>query len=468
MWLALDQGSTSSGAALVDDRGRIRRLARVAVATRHPAPGHVEIDAEAALRTLEEAARRIGAPRTVDGVGLASQRSTVVLWDRRTGRPVAPALSWQDVRGARVLAAMRIDASAIRRTTGLVPSPHYSAVKMKWLLDRVAGARQRARSGRYAIGTLNAFLVFRLTRGRVFATDPTHAQRTLLFDVRRGDWDDDLLRRFGVPRAALPEVRPSFGEFGSCDFGPIRACAGDQQAAFVGLAPARREAIVNYGTGAFFVIAAGSSPASSRGLLSSVLPTPRRSFAVEGTVNAAGAALDWMGRALRLFGSPGEMKRLLRDRATDVRCLPAPEGLGAPFFDPSARTRFVGIDARTTPGDLVFATLEGIAALVSVIADRARGSGARATAAVAAGGLSKLDDLLQLQADFLGVPVRRARVREATLLGAAALARGVAFPRDVDAETVFKPTGGTRDADRRLGAWMEAVGLRLSGGRGAR
>ena len=462
MWLALDQGSTSSGAALVDGGGRIRRLARVAVATRHPAPGHVELDAEAALRSLETAARRIDARRPLDGVGLASQRSTVVLWDRRTGRPVAPALSWQDVRGADDLASMRLDAAAVRRTTGLVPSPHYSAVKMKWLLDHVAGARRRASSGRYALGTLNAFLVFRLTRGRVFATDPTHAQRTLLFDVRRGNWDDDLVRRFGVPRAALPEVRPSIGDFGSCEFGPIRACVGDQQAAFVGLAPARREAIVNYGTGAFFMIAAGPSPVAPRGLLFSVLAGSPRSFAVEGTVNAAGAALDGLGRSLRLFGSPTEMKRLLRDRATDVRCLPAPEGLGAPFFDPCARTRFVGIDARTRPGDLVYATLQGIAALVAVIADRARVSGARVTSAVAAGGLSKLDDLLRLQADFLGVPVRRARVREATLLGAAALARGVAFPRKTDGETVFKPARGRRAAERQLREWANSVGIRLS------
>jgi glycerol kinase len=464
VWLALDQGSTSSGAALVDDLGRIRALARAPLATRHPAPGCVEFDAEAALRSLERAARSARGRHAAAGVGLTAQRSTVVLWERRTGRPAAPALSWQDLRAAEDLAAMRLDAERVRRTTGLFPSAHYSASKMRWLLDRVPGARRGVASGRLLIGTLSAFLVFRLTRGAVFAIDPTHAQRTLLFDPSRGDWDDELLERFGVPRAALPEIRPSASDFGLSPFGPIRACAGDQQAAFLGLAPAAREAVVNYGTGAFFVIAAAGGRRAPRGLLASVLPSSDGppSFAIEGTVNAAGAALAWLGASLGLFDSPAAMRRALRRRAGGVRALPAPEGLGAPFFDPGARSRFVGLCARSTPGDLVFATLEGIAALVAVVAKRAAESGAPAASAVASGGLSGLDALLQLQADLLGVPVRRALLREATLLGAAALARGATFPRARARERTFTPAGGRRDAERRLSDWAEAVGLRLS------
>jgi len=441
MILALDQGTTGTTALLLDAEGRLRGRGYAELPQHFPCPGWVEHDPDEIWASVTAAAAAAlaaaGVPATaVRAVGLTNQRETVVLWERATGRPLHRALVWQDRRTADVCLARAAWNDELRRRTGLVLDPYFSATKIAWLLDHLPAARRRAEAGELAVGTVDSWLLWRLTGGRVHATDPTNASRTLLYDLRTGTWAPDLLDRFGVPAALLPTIRPSAGDFGATDperflgvAAPIGGVAGDQQAALVGQGCCRPGLAKNtYGTGAFLLLHTGARPVVSRhGLLTTVACGPRgeRAFALEGSIFIAGAAIQWLRDGLGLLRQAAESEALARSLEDNdgVYFVPAFVGLGAPHWEPRARGTLVGLTRGTTRAHLARAALEAMAyATADVVGAMAADAGAPLERLRVDGGAAANDWLLQFQADVLAVPVERPALVESTALGAAALA----------------------------------------------
>ncbi len=441
--LALDQGTTSSRAIAFGRDGRPVAAAQQPFEQRFPAPGHVTHDPEAIWSSQLEVAQRVvnevGGAEAIAAIGITNQRETTIVWDRATGLPIADAIVWQS----------RITAPACERLraagheplfcarTGLPLDAYFSGPKIAYILDAVPGARARAEAGELAFGTVDSFLLWRLTGGAVHATDVSNASRTLLFDIHRLAWDDELLDLVGVPRAVLPAVRPTSGVFGETRadrFGlsiPISALAGDQQAATFGQACFRPGQAKNtYGTGAFLLLNTGGEPrASGHGLLSTVgwqlAPGGPATYALEGSVFSAGSAVQWLRDGIRAITAAPDIEALAAsvDDTGGVYLVPAFTGLGAPYWDPNARGTIVGITRGTGLAELARATLESIAfQVMDVLEAMAADSGERLRALRVDGGAGANDLLLQLQADLLGVPVERPVVAETTALGAAYLA----------------------------------------------
>jgi glycerol kinase len=440
--LALDTGTTSGRALVIDVAGLVLASAQQEAGLTTPQPGWVEQDAEALWRAqlgtaraaLERAGKRA---RDVAGIGIANQRETTVIWDRATSRPVAPAIVWQDRRTAAACEQLRgAGAEAlVRRKTGLLLDPYFSATKIRWLLDNVPGLRERAEAGELAFGTVDSWMAWRLSGGRHHVTDATNASRTLLYDIREGRWDDELLELFGVPHTLLPEVVDSSGVAGETDpdlFGatiPIAGMAGDQQAALFGQACTRRGTMkITYGTGCFLLLHTGPDPVvAPPGLITTVALQRggERTYALEGSVFIGGAAVQWLRDGLGIVGSGAEATSLAERVPTSdgVVFVPALAGLGAPYWDPYARGGIFGLTRGTTAAHVARATLEGIAFQVAdLYAAEAEGAGVSPAEVRADGGAAASDLLLQFQADLLGVPVTRAGQPEATAFGAAWLA----------------------------------------------
>ena len=490
--LALDQGTTSSRAIAFDRDGRPVASAQQAFEQRYPEPGHVTHDPEAIwasqLAVAREVIARIGGPERIAAIGITNQRETTVVWDRATGRAVADAIVWQSRITAPRCEALRAAGlePLFRERTGLPLDAYFSGPKIAEVLDGGpdprpdSDLRRRAERGELAFGTVDTFLLWRLTGGRVHATDPSNASRTLLFDIRRLAWDDELLGHVGVPRAVLPEVRPSSGVFGETDASllgrpiPIAALAGDQQAATFGQAAfAPGQAKTTYGTGAFMLLNTGASAVpSEHGLLSTVLwqlgPGKPAAYALEGSVFVAGAAVQWLRDGLRAIGSAPEVEALAASVADTggVYLVPAFTGLGAPYWDPYARGTIVGLTRGTGLAELARATLESIAFQVRDVLDAMAADGApRLTALRVDGGAAADDLLLQLQADILDVPVERPAVLETTALGAACLAGlAIGFWPNLDAiaghwalERRFEPTMPAERREGLLRGWRRAV-----------
>ena len=471
--LALDQGSSSSRALAVDQRGRVLARAQHKVRSFHPKPGWSEHDALELARTteraLEEVLAALGPGREPVCAGIACQRSTLVFWDADTGKPAARAPSWQDGRAAEVAAALQAHRGRAHESTGLYLTPYYSAPKLRWFLDHDARVKALLEKGRLRVGPVATYLVWRLTGGRVFAADPTTAQRTMLLSLRTLDWDPFLLELFGVPRAILPEVRPSAGDWGFFEREGRRvrlsAVIGDQQAAALGMG-AREEgdAVANYGTGAFFLLNTGERQPRIPGLLTSVgwsaAGRPAR-FLQEGTVHAAGASLDWLRGPLGLLGKEDDVDRVCRASKERVLALSAIGGLGAPRWDYTTKTAFFGLSSRTTRADLTRAVVEGVAFLVADIAAAMRAGGLAPKSARVSGGLSRVSHLMQFQADLLGVPLSRCAEAEATALGAARLAaEGAGLSWSAPAPRVdktFSPRMERAQAQRLLCDWGRFV-----------
>jgi glycerol kinase len=469
--LALDQGTTSSRALVFDESGECLAMAQREHRQIFPHPGWVEHDpveiwdhqlavARAALAEAGVAAAELAA------LGITNQRETVVLWERASGRPLANAIVWQDRRTApdcERLRAAGLEPSIAART-GLRLDPYFSATKLAWLLDHLPGARRAAAAGELAFGTVDSWLIWRLTGGRVHATDATNASRTLLFDLATGDWSPELLAAFDVPAAVLPAVRGSsevYGETEPALLGaavPIAGVAGDQQAALFGQACLRPGMVKNtYGTGAFLLLHTGAHPIHSRhGLLAS--PAWRlggaTDYALEGSVFTAGAVVSWLRDGLGLIPRAADVEALAASvpDSGGVVLVPAFAGLGAPHWDPHARGALLGITGGTTAAHLARAALESIALQVADLLDAmAADSGLAPTVLRVDGGAAANDLLLQLQADLAGVPVARPAMREATALGAANLAAlAVGSVPDLDhlaarwrAERLFEPAGDT-------------------------
>jgi glycerol kinase len=477
--LAIDEGTTGVTVLVLDGSRRVVGRAYREIACRYPKPGWVEQDAEdvwkATLASMGAALKDAKVQhRQVAAVGIANQRETTVLWDRRTGRPVAPAIVWQDRRTAARCRELKPQwEDEVRRRTGLVIDPYFSATKLEWLL-RDRRLKDRAAAGRLAFGTIDSWLAFNLTGRHV--TDPTNASRTLLWDIRSGTWDAELLGLFGVPEGVLPEVVPSSHAFGStgdlwATDVPVASLVGDQQAALFGNhCFTAGEAKNTYGTGCFALQHTGGKPvASKHGLLTTraAQVDKRAQFALEGSVFVAGAAIQWLRDALRLVKKASDVDALavkVKDSG-GVFLVPAFTGLGAPHWDPEARGALVGLTRGTDRRHLARAVLESIAfQATDVILAMEKDSGTPVPRLRVDGGAAKSKPLLQMQADLLQRPVVRPANIETTAMGAGLLA-GLAVDawtmKDLkggsERETEFTPKMRKADAARRMEQWHAAV-----------
>jgi len=485
--LALDQGTTSSRAILFDRRGTPVASAQREFRQHFPQPGWVEHDADeiwATQRaTIAEVLARARLPvEAIHAIGITNQRETTLLWDRASGRPVAPAIVWQDRRTAPLCARLKAEGHEpfVRERTGLVLDPYFSATKIAWLLEHVPGARARAERGELAFGTIDSWLVWQLTGGALHVTDPSNASRTLLYDLRRSGWSDELLALFGVPRALLPEVVPSSGPIGEALLEgrpvPLAGIAGDQQAALFGQACFTPGMAKNtYGTGCFMLMNTGDRPqASAAGLLTTAAWSRataaglERRFALEGSVFVAGAVVQWLRDGLGLIERADQVEALA-DSVPDaggVHLVPAFTGLGAPWWDPDARGALLGLTRGATRAHVARAALEAIAfQSADLLVAMQRDAAEPLTELRVDGGASANGLLMQFQADLLGVPVIRPKVLETTALGAASLA-GVAtgfwdspddLARHWQLDRRFEPRMSRDEAAARLAGWHDAV-----------
>jgi len=440
--LALDQGTTSSRAIVFDRRGRAHGTAQQEFAQHFPRPGWVEHDAQdlwetTRLTALGALAKANLTARSIAAIGLTNQRETTLLWDRRTGRPLHRAIVWQDRRTAETCEKLqRAGAEPLfRRKTGLLLDPYFSGTKLAWLLDHIPGARRRAERGELAFGTVDTWLLWRLTGGAVHATDASNASRTLLFNLRTGDWDDELLKLLRIPREVLPEVRDSSGAFGEVTSVPglrgvpITGIAGDQQAALFGQACFRPGMAKNtYGTGCFLLLHTGDKPVASKNKLLTTVAwrlNGRLEYALEGSVFIGGAVVQWLRDGLGLIARSVDVEKLAA-RVPDnggVYLVPAFAGLGAPHWDPAARGAIVGLTRGSNAGHLARAALESIAyQSADLLAAMRADCGHPLRQLRVDGGATVNNALMQFQADLLRVPVVRPRTTETTALGAAYLA----------------------------------------------
>jgi glycerol kinase len=492
--LALDQGTTSSRAILFDQAGSIISAAQKEFRQIFPRPGWVEHDPNEIWATQSnvagEAILKAGlTANDIAAIGITNQRETVVVWDRKTGRPIHNAIVWQDRRTAGACDRLKADGLApmIRRKTGLVADAYFSGTKLQWILKHVKGARELARAGELAFGTVDSWLVWNLTGGKRHVTDASNASRTMLFNLKTGAWDETLLNLFGVPRALLPEVRPSIEVYGETTiFGgpiPIAGIAGDQQSALFGQVCTRPGMVKNtYGTGCFMLMNTGKKPITSKNKLLTTVAwrmNNQTEYALEGSIFIAGAVVQWLRDGLGLITSSGEVESLAA-RVPDsagVYVVPAFAGLGAPHWDAYARGIIAGITRGTSSAHLARAALEGIAYQVSdVLRAMEADAGIKLKELRVDGGACMNNLLMQFQADLLGVPVVRPRVSETTALGAAyfaGLAVGYWKDRaDIAAQwqvdRAFAPTmksarrkallAGWNKALQRAKAWEEAGG----------
>ena len=481
--LALDQGTTSSRAIVFDHRGQACGAAQQEFRQIFPEPGWVEHDpteiwaTQSAVLHGALATAGIGAA-DLAAIGITNQRETTVLWERATGRPVANAIVWQDRRTAGTCDALRAagHAPTFAAKTGLVLDAYFSGTKLKWLLDHVPGARARAEAGELAFGTIDSWLVWNLTRGAVHATDPSNASRTLLFDIHRGDWDDELLALLDVPRAVLPQVVPSSGVLGYANLEgtdvPIAGIAGDQQAALFGQAcHAPGLAKNTYGTGCFLLMNTGPKAVASRNNLLTTVAWSRNGvteYALEGSVFIGGAVVQWLRDGLKIIRQASEVEALALTVPDNggVYFAPAFAGLGAPHWDAYARGTIVGLTRGATGGHIARAALESIAyQSADLLSAMEQDAGLALPELRVDGGATASNLLMQFQADLLGVPVVRPRVHETTALGAAYLA-GLAVGYWKDASDVkanwqvdrtFEPSMARAQAAEMRSRWEKAV-----------
>ncbi len=480
--LSLDQGTTSSRAIVYDSQCRPVAGAQMEFAQYFPKPGWVEHDAaeiwRSVLETAKTAIAKSGSP-SIAAIGITNQRETIVVWDRKTGEPLAPALVWQDRRTSEYLSAMREAGKEplIQQKTGLLLDPYFSASKLHWLLREIPNARARAGAGELAAGTIDSWLIFKLTDGKQHVTDISNASRTMLMNLHSGGWDAELLALFDIPRAILPRIVPSSGHFGETQlFGgtiPICGAAGDQQSALFGQLCATPGLVkCTYGTGCFMLAFTGPEPAASRNrLLTTVAwkiggaPTQ---YAVEGSVFVGGAAIQWLRDGLKIIRTAPEVNDLAAGvpDSGGVILVPAFTGLGAPYWDSTARGALLGITRGATAAHLARATLEGIAYQVAdLLTAMEKDFGGRITTLRVDGGAAASNLLMQIQADSIGVKVERPQNVETTALGAAMLAGlGAGLWKNTNelagiraVERVFLPSTTKKDRGAKLRQWRKAV-----------
>jgi glycerol kinase len=489
--LALDQGTTSSRAIVFDRDFAVRGVGQREFTQHFPKPGWVEHAPEDIWETtLASANAALGAAAVpaseIVAIGVTNQRETTLVWDRATGQPIHRAIVWQDRRTAEVCAALRAAGHEpiVTAKTGLVLDPYFSSTKIAWILNAVPGARDRAERGELAFGTVDTWLIWKLTNAHVHVTDASNASRTLLLNIATGAWDDELLALFRVPRAILPDVRDSAGDFGTTDpalFGaaiPIRGVAGDQQAATVGqacVAPGMMKS--TYGTGCFALLVTGNTPVASKNRLLTTIAWQiggKRTYALEGSIFIAGAAVQWLRDGLKIVATAAESTRLAptADEDQDVLLVPAFVGLGAPWWDAHARGAIYGLTRGTGPAEIAKAALEAVAYQTNDLlsAMKRDWTGASDTVLRVDGGMAASDWTMQRLADILDAPVDRPVVTETTALGAAYLAAiGSGLLPGLDAlgekwkrERRFNPAMASAERARKTALWADAVRRTLS------
>ncbi len=488
--LAIDQGTTSTRSIVFDDKLQPVASAQEEFTQHYPASGWVEHDPEeiwaSALSTVRAA--RDKAPGAIAAIGITNQRETVVMWDRETGRPIHNAIVWQDRRTAAMTAALRKDGHepTVQRKTGLILDPYFSGSKVSWILDNVDGAREKAEAGKLAFGTVDSWLIWKMTGGKRHVTDATNAARTLLYNIREGRWDDDILQLLGIPAAILPEVLDTGADFGTAEaehFGaaiPILGVAGDQQAATLGQAcftPGMLKS--TYGTGCFALLNTGDTLVESRNRLLGTIAyrfDGKVTYALEGSIFIAGAVVQWLRDGLKIIGSAAESQDLAAqaDPSQQLYLVPAFTGLGAPYWDPDCRGAIFGITRSTGPAEIAKAALESVGYqtrdLYEAMAHDWEGAG-QANVLRVDGGMTASDWSMQFLADILGAPVDRPKVLETTALGAAWVAgmqAGVypgfdAFAKSWAVERTFEPQMDEATREARYSGWKDAVSRTLSG-----
>ena len=488
--MALDSGTTSNRCILFDKEGKICSMAQKEFTQFFPQPGWVEHDAgeiwQTQLSVAREAMRKIGATYDeVAAIGITNQRETTVVWDRLTGQPIYHAIVWQCRRTADYTDALKAKGltESVKQKTGLIIDPYFSGTKVRWILENVEGARERAERGQLLFGTIDTWLMYKLTKGRVHVTDYSNASRTMLFNIHTLEWDREILSELNIPIAMLPEVKPSSCLYGESDpefFGgaiPIAGAAGDQQAALFGQTCFDEgEAKNTYGTGCFMLMNTGEKPVcSENGLLTTIAwgLDGKITYALEGSVYVAGAAIQWLRDELKLIdGSPDS--EYFATRVNDTAgcyVVPAFTGLGAPYWDPHARGAIVGLTRGVNKYHLIRATLESLAFQTNdVLCAMERDSGVRLSSLRVDGGASMNNFLMQFQADIMNAPVERPACVETTATGAAYLAGlAVGFWRDRDevkayrsVEREFLPAMSEEQREKELTGWSKAVKAVLS------
>jgi len=484
--LAIDQGTTSSRAILFSGDGRRLGQAQKELPQHFPQSGWVEHDAEDIWRDTVEVMRGALADagkraEDVAAIGITNQRETTVIWDRATGEAIHKAIVWQDRRTAEFCQKLRADGAeeVFRQRTGLLLDPYFSGTKIAWLLECVPGARERAERGELAFGTIDCFLLWRLTGGKVHATDATNAARTLIFDIRKQAWDPELLALLRIPESLLPEVKDSDADFGTSEADilgravPIGGIAGDQQAATIGQAcfePGMMKS--TYGTGCFALFNTGSELVHSQHRLLSTIAYRlggKTTYALEGSIFVAGAAVQWLRDGLGIIKSAGETAALAAkaDPGQRIYLVPAFTGLGAPYRDAEARGAVFGLTRATGPAEIARAALEAVCYQTRDLLEAMRADGATGLEALRVdGGMVANDWMLQMLADILGVAVERPVVAETTALGAAYLAglnQGLFADLDAVAaqwqsDARFEPRMAASERDARYAGWQDAVG----------
>jgi glycerol kinase len=483
--LALDQGTTSSRAIVFDAAGDLRAVAQREFKQHFPKPGWVEHDPEEIWTTQRdvavEALKKANIkPADVAAIGITNQRETVVVWDRTTGQPIHRAIVWQDRRTASDCDRLRAEGRepTVHDKTGLLLDPYFSGTKVAWLLNNVKGARAAADKGQLAFGTVDSWLIYRLTSGRVHVTDASNASRTLLMNIHTGQWDDELLGLFGVPRSMLPEIRSSSEVYGEVDAVAefrrlkIAGVAGDQQAALFGQACTQSGLAKNtYGTGCFMLMNTATEPTESKHKLLTTVAWKlggQLVYALEGAVFVGGAVVHWLRDGLGIIKTSADVERLMQSvpDSGDVYIVPAFTGLGAPYWDPYARGAIVGITRGTTAAHLARAAVDSIALQVADLADAMRSDASSTLKELRVdGGASVNDSLLQYQADIMQLPVIRPKVTETTALGAAylaGLAAGVwkhadEISRHWQIDRRFEPKMSADEAGAIRTRWSQAV-----------
>ncbi|MGB5199459.1 MAG: glycerol kinase GlpK [Sedimenticolaceae bacterium] len=489
--IAVDQGTTSTRSIVFD-----AQLQRVAASQQefrqhYPKSGWVEHDPSdiwrTSIETLRDAISQAGIRASdLAGIGITNQRETLIVWDRKTGEPVYPAIVWQDRRTAAQCADLAAQGheDLVRRRTGLLLDPYFTASKVKWLLDNVDGAAEKARQGRLLLGTVDSWLIWNLTGGKVHVTDATNAARTMLFDIHRGQWDHTLLSLFGVPESMLPEVKDSAAEFGMTDAAvlgpsiPIRGVAGDQQAALIGQACFEPGMLKStYGTGCFAVLNTGDHPVASNNRLLTTIAYQldgRPTYALEGSIFIAGAAVQWLRDGLRIIDQAADTQDLAHaaDSGHHVYMVPAFVGLGAPHWDAEARGAIFGLTRNSGPSELARAALESVGYQTRDLlqAMQKDWTGGRETVLRVDGGMTASDWTMQFLADILGCPVDRPKLLETTALGSAYLAglqSGLypglkEFAESWELDRRFEPQMSAEVREERYRGWRDALARTLS------
>jgi glycerol kinase len=482
--LAIDQGTSSTRAIGFSLTGNVLATEQQSFEQIYPADGWVEHDAEViwatVLSTSRQALQRLrDNQQHVAAIGITNQRETTILWDRRSGAPIHNAIVWQDRRTADRCRQLARDhgETDLGRKTGLRLDPYFSATKIAWILDRVPGARDAAKAGHIAFGTVDSFLMWRLTGGRLHLTDATNASRTALYDIGKGRWDEALCEMFDVPMNCLPEVRDCAGEFGVTDEGvigsalPIRGVAGDQQAALIGQACfAVGDVKSTYGTGAFLVLNTGAQLVPSKNRLLSTIAYRLNgavTYALEGSILSAGAAIQWLRDGLGLISRAADVEALAAssDHNAGVYLVPAFTGLGAPYWDPDARAAIIGLTRASNRGDIARAALDSVAYQTYDLLDAMAADGERPATLKVDGGMAQNGLFMQRLADVLGIPILRPANAESTAFGAACLAglgcglyRSLGEIADLSrADARFDPRLDPRERDTQVAGWRQAL-----------